>query len=69
MRLYLDGDGTGKGTHISVFFDLKGKLDSLPRWSFKHKVSLSLLGKNTTIFVLIPNLTHGDRCMQICDNM
>ena len=46
MRLYLNGDGAGKGTHISVFIDLTGKLDSLLRWMFKHEVSLSLLGKD-----------------------
>jgi hypothetical protein len=39
MRLYLNGDGVGKGTHISLFFVImKGEYDLLLSWPFKHKV-------------------------------
>ncbi|KPP74726.1 TNF receptor-associated factor 2-like, partial [Scleropages formosus] len=38
MRLYLNGDGVGKGTHISLFFVvMKGEYDALLSWPFRHK--------------------------------
>ncbi|KAJ8006082.1 hypothetical protein DPEC_G00124570 [Dallia pectoralis] len=47
MRLYLNGDGLGKGTHISLFFVImKGEYDSLLTWPFKHKVTFFLLDQN-----------------------
>ncbi|XP_010875448.1 TNF receptor-associated factor 1 isoform X2 [Esox lucius] len=47
MRLYLNGDGLGKGTHISLFFVImKGEYDSLLSWPFKHKVTFFLLDQN-----------------------
>ncbi|XP_069500745.1 TNF receptor-associated factor 3-like [Ambystoma mexicanum] len=43
-RVYLNGDGIGKGTHLSAFFVLmKGEFDSLLPWPFQQKVTLSLL--------------------------
>lgn len=43
MRLYLNGDGVGKGTHISLFFVImKGEYDLLLSWPFKHKVRKAL---------------------------
>lgn len=39
MRLYLNGDGVGKGTHISLFFVImKGEYDAILSWPFRHKV-------------------------------
>ena len=47
IRAYLDGDGTGEGTHLSIFFVLmKGEYDSLLQWPFDHKVSLILLNQD-----------------------
>lgn len=47
MRLYLNGDGSGKGTHISIFFTiLKGPYDAILPWPFKQVVKLSLLAQN-----------------------
>ncbi|XP_036383854.1 TNF receptor-associated factor 1 [Megalops cyprinoides] len=47
MRLYLNGDGVGRGTHISLFFVvMKGEYDALLSWPFKHKVTFSLLDQN-----------------------
>ncbi|XP_038851122.1 TNF receptor-associated factor 1 [Salvelinus namaycush] len=47
MRLYLNGDGVGKGTHISLFFVImKGEYDLLLSWPFKHKVTFFLLDQN-----------------------
>ena len=44
IRLYLNGDGMGHKTHLSLFFVLmKGEFDSLLKWPFDHKVSLILV--------------------------
>ncbi|XP_072885571.1 TNF receptor-associated factor 3-like isoform X2 [Hemitrygon akajei] len=43
-RVYLNGDGMGKGTHLSVFFVvMRGEYDSLLTWPFRQKVTLTLL--------------------------
>ncbi|NXU69753.1 TRAF1 factor, partial [Horornis vulcanius] len=47
LRVYLNGDGTGKGTHLSLFFVvMKGDYDALLPWPFRHKVTLMLLDQN-----------------------
>ena len=54
IRAYLNGDGSGKGTHISVFFVLmKSEHDDLLSWPFKSPVTFQLLnlsgsGSNVT---------------------
>lgn len=46
-RVYLNGDGTGRGTHMSLFFVLmKGDHDELLTWPFKHKIKLQLLDQS-----------------------
>ena len=41
IRAYLNGDGTGEGTHLSILFVLmRGEYDPLLEWPFEHKVSL-----------------------------
>ncbi|XP_013389262.1 TNF receptor-associated factor 2 [Lingula anatina] len=46
-RIYLNGDGMGKGTHVSLFFVIcKGSNDALLRWPFRQKVTLMLLDQN-----------------------
>ena len=43
-RVYLNGDGMGKGTHLSLFFVvMKGDYDPLLSWPFSQKVTLTLL--------------------------
>ena len=43
-RVYLNGDGMGRGTHLSLFFVvMKGEFDALLPWPFQHKVTLMLL--------------------------
>lgn len=38
-RVYLNGDGMGKGTHLSLFFVvMRGEYDALLPWPFKQKV-------------------------------
>ena len=46
-RLYLNGDGMGRGTHISVFFVvMRGEYDALLRWPFRQKVTFMLLDQD-----------------------
>ena len=48
-RLYLNGDGSGKRTHVSLFFVLmKGEFDALLPWPFNHKVTFTLLTQLNT---------------------
>ena len=43
-RAYLNGDGVGHETHLSMFIVvMKGEYDALLPWPFRHKVSLVLL--------------------------
>ena len=45
-RIYLNGDGLGKGTHLSFFFVMmRGAFDALIPWPFKQKVTLTLLNQ------------------------
>ena len=47
LRLYMDGDGSGKGTHLSFFLTLmKGEYDPLLQWPFRQTISLVLLDQN-----------------------
>ncbi|XP_032835506.2 TNF receptor-associated factor 2-like isoform X3 [Petromyzon marinus] len=44
LRLYPNGDGAGKGSHLSLFFVLmRGDHDAMLRWPFRQKVTLMLL--------------------------
>ena len=47
LRLYMDGDGSGKGTHLSLFLTLmRGEYDALLLWPFKQTVTLMLLDQD-----------------------
>lgn len=47
-RVYLNGDGMGQGTHLSLFFVvMKGEYDALLKWPFRQRVSLMLLDQTT----------------------
>ena len=46
IRAYLNGDGMGYKTHLSLFFVLmKGECDPLLKWPFENKVSMILVGE------------------------
>ena len=52
-RLYLNGDGIGRGTHISVFFVvMRGHYDALLRWPFRQKVTFMLLDQDNVEHVI-----------------
>ncbi|XP_021361305.1 TNF receptor-associated factor 3-like [Mizuhopecten yessoensis] len=47
-RVYLNGDGMGKGTHMSLFFVvMRGDFDTLLPWPFQQKVNMMLLDQDT----------------------
>ena len=46
-RLYPNGDGMGKGTHLSVFFVImRGEYDALLPWPFTQKVHFRVLDQD-----------------------
>lgn len=46
-RIYPNGDGMGKGTHVSLFFVvMRGQYDALLRWPFRQKVTMMILDQN-----------------------
>ena len=47
-RVYLNGDGPGKGTHLSFFLVImKGDCDDFLPWPFEKKVTVLLLNQNS----------------------
>ncbi|XP_019855421.1 PREDICTED: TNF receptor-associated factor 2-like [Amphimedon queenslandica] len=47
IRAYLNGDGIGYNTHLSIFFVLmKGEYDPLLKWPFDYKVSLIMVDQD-----------------------
>ena len=43
-RIYLNGDGMGKGSHLSLFFVvMKGEYDALLPWPFQQRVTFTLI--------------------------
>ena len=52
-RIYLNGDGMGRGTHISIFFVvMRSKYDALLRWPFRQKVTFMLLDQDNVKHVI-----------------
>ncbi len=47
-RIYLNGDGMGRNTHVSLFFVImRGEYDALLRWPFRQKVTFILMDQTT----------------------
>ena len=47
ITAYLNGDGSGKKTHLSIYIVLmRGEYDSLLKWPFEHKISLIVLSQD-----------------------
>ena len=52
-RIHLNGDGMGRGTHISVFFVvMPGQYDAILHWPFKQKVTFMLLDQDNVEHVI-----------------
>ncbi|KAG8504412.1 TNF receptor-associated factor 5 [Galemys pyrenaicus] len=46
-RAYLNGDGAGKGSHLSLYFVvMRGEFDALLQWPFRQRVTLMLLDQS-----------------------
>ena len=46
-RLYPNGDGMGKGSHLGVFFVvMRGEYDALLKWPFQQKVTFTLIDQS-----------------------
>ena len=46
LRVYLNGDGIGKNSHMSLFFVImKGEFDNILQWPFTHKVTFKLINQ------------------------
>lgn len=62
-RAYLNGDGSGKGSFLSLYFVvMKGEFDSLLSWPFKQKVTLMLIdqsGKKNHIIDVFKSDPHS----------
>ncbi|KAJ8260958.1 hypothetical protein COCON_G00166810 [Conger conger] len=53
LRIYLNGDGTGRGSHLSLFFVvMRGVSDALLKWPFNQKVTLMLLDQSNREHVI-----------------
>ena len=49
LRLYIMGDGIGKGTHMSLFFVMmRGEFDNILPWPFTQRVTFRLINQTTT---------------------
>ena len=49
LWLYMNGDGSGKGTHLSFFLTImRGEYDALLTWPFRQAVTLTLPGPGQT---------------------
>ena len=43
-KIYMNGDGFGKGSHLSLFFVvMRGDYDALQTWPFQKKITMKLL--------------------------
>ncbi len=63
---YLNGDGMGHGTHLSVFlFLMKGEYDNILEWPFRHKVTMILINQNDSPSIVdIFKPTSDSNCFQ-----
>ena len=51
--VYLNGNGVGRGTHMSVFFVvMRGQYDALLAWPFREKVTFILLDQDNVNHVI-----------------
>ena len=52
-RIYLNGDGIRRGTHVSLFFVvMRGEYDAILRWPFRQRVTFVLLDQDNVEHVI-----------------
>jgi MATH domain. len=50
VSLFLNGNGAGEGTHVSVYIKLlPGEYDALLKWPFSHSVSFTLFDQSEKV--------------------
>ena len=50
IRLFPNGDGRGKGTHLSLFLtNIEGEYDAILQWPFPKKVTLTLIDQQENL--------------------
>ncbi|XP_070572516.1 TNF receptor-associated factor 1-like [Ptychodera flava] len=62
-RVYLNGDGIGEGTHMSLFFVvMRGEYDDLPEltWPFSRQVTFTLLAHDAQRHLNISEIVRPD---------
>ena len=70
LFLYMDGDGSGKGTHLSFYITvMRGEHDDQLIWPFQHKVTMILEDQNhqwhiTHCFMIKPDPTECNASFQ-----
>ena len=58
-KIYMNGDGFGKGSHLSLFFVvMKGDYDALQTWPFQKKITMMLLDQGNGDHMI--NAFHSD---------
>jgi hypothetical protein len=67
VRLYLNGDGAGQSTHVSIYLILmRGDFDAILKWPFSHQIIFCLYdltdGKHHIIESLQPD--EGSVCFK-----
>ena len=61
LQLYLDGVGSGKSTHISLYmFIMRGDFDDLLSWPFRKEVTMALLSQDKKVEMISRTLSPGD---------
>jgi len=57
LRVYLAGDGIGKGTHVSLFFVvMKSEYDELQTWPFNKKLKMCLINQQDRSKDIVENM-------------
>lgn len=52
--LFLNGNGTGEGTHLSLYIKLlPGEYDALLKWPFSHSVAFTLFDQSEKVISII----------------
>lgn len=55
--LFLNGNGTGEGTHLSLYIKLlPGEYDALLKWPFSHTVAFTLFDQSEKVSTFLSRL-------------
>lgn len=67
--VFLNGNGAGEGTHISVYIKiLPGEYDALLRWPFAHTVSFTLFDQSEKVNNIISSRVTQNPFLKLIRN-